>query len=496
MKATLFALSLTVALAGCEGLLEVRDPDIVTPDILDTSVALPTIRAAAIGDFALAYSGSGADGSGGTEGIILMGGLLGDELINTETFPTRIEVDNRGGSSGATGTIQASNGTVTGWFRTLSRARRSAEFAAGRYRALAPDTTTQAGFPEVLSLAGFTYLFFAENWCSGVPFSTANADGSLVYGAPLSTMQILDSAQARFTQALVAATALNPAAVGAATRQNMIFLARVGLGRTLLDKGLYTAARDTVVAVTGPFAYLVFHSVNTARQFNGVFQASVNSERYGVADREGGYAGCTGTCTGTGPGVPWRSAADPRTPFLRTPANDVGFDNATPQFDPMRYGDLANGQRTPIPLATDAEARLIEAEAALSIGDTVTFLARHNGLRGAPPAYLNSPAAGIAPVGPMPNLNTTGANSDSVLSMHFQERGRWLWLTGHRLWDMRRQVRAVSATPAGWGRPVASVWPGGNYLKQGFPYGTSFSFPVPQDELNNPQAALCSTNTP
>ena len=100
--------------AACS--LDVTDPDIITPDNLQGASALPTIRAAAIGDFALSYSGSGADGSQGTEGITMMSGLLGDEWVNSETFPTRIEIDRR--------STQVTNGTLTGWFRTISRARR------------------------------------------------------------------------------------------------------------------------------------------------------------------------------------------------------------------------------------------------------------------------------------------------------------------------------------------------------------------------------------
>src|SRR5207245_1921399 len=82
---------------------------------------------------------------------------LGDEWVNSETFPTRIEVDRRA--------ILVTNGTLAGWFRTISRARRSADFAAARFRALS-DSTTNTGLAEMLSLSGFTYLRFAENWGS------------------------------------------------------------------------------------------------------------------------------------------------------------------------------------------------------------------------------------------------------------------------------------------------------------------------------------------
>src|SRR5437667_10115510 len=83
--------------AGCH-LLDINNPDIVPPVSLDDPLALATIRAGAIGDFGVAYTGSGAQGSGGTtEGQVLASGLLADEWINTETFPDRRSEERRVG---------------------------------------------------------------------------------------------------------------------------------------------------------------------------------------------------------------------------------------------------------------------------------------------------------------------------------------------------------------------------------------------------------------
>src|SRR2546423_14760195 len=69
--------------------LDVTDPDIITPDNLSGASTLPTIRAAAIGDFALSYGGLGADGSPGAAGVITMRRVLGGERVNSQTFPPR-----------------------------------------------------------------------------------------------------------------------------------------------------------------------------------------------------------------------------------------------------------------------------------------------------------------------------------------------------------------------------------------------------------------------
>ena len=257
--ALLAVLALALPFTGCNDPLNVQDPDIVAPGNLNDKSVLPTIRAGAIGDFALAYTGSGADGSGGTvEGVTMYGGLLADEWINSETFPTRIEVDSRG-------PIQKTNADVGLWFRNMHRARRAAEFAAERYRTLAPDTTAETGLSEVLSLAGYTYVFFAETWCSGVPVSTVAADGTITYGAPLSTLQLLNTAIGRFDEATAAATALDTTRVSATTRRTLIRLAAVGKARALLDQGQFATAAALVssTAVPTSFSYTVQHSENT-----------------------------------------------------------------------------------------------------------------------------------------------------------------------------------------------------------------------------------------
>jgi hypothetical protein len=468
-RANLVRPVLAVALLGtlscsADEIVEAETPDIVPPETLTGPEALPTIRGAAIGDFALAYGGSGADGSGGTEGVIMTSGLLGDEWINSETFPTRIEIDRRG-------PISTTNATAEGWFRTISRARNITAIAASRFRQYSPDTTRDVGLTEVLSLNGFTYLFFGENYCSGVPFSTANPDGTLIYGAPLTTAQMLDTAEARFDQALAAANALVTTAVGATARNRYIWLASVGRARALLDQGQFAAAAAAVAAVPDSFRYMFYHSENTARQNNGVFNANVINERYSVGDGEGTN------------GLLYRAANDPRVRFVRTGGTDLGFDGITPQWDQLRYLD----RRDSIPLATGVEARLIQAEAFLQVGDTLNFLARHNGVRGAPPAYTRVGA-------PLAALSTAGLTANQVVNLHFQERAFWLWLTAHRLWDMRRLARPTAA--GGYARAIESVFPTGAYFKQAFTYGTDVNLPVPFDEENNPNFTQCIDRNP
>src|SRR5260370_728261 len=71
-----------------------------------------------IGDFACGNDGD----NGGTEGQILVSGVMTDEYIDVETFPTRIEYDSRA--------ISERNGTLTAVYFNLHKARIALEGAA------------------------------------------------------------------------------------------------------------------------------------------------------------------------------------------------------------------------------------------------------------------------------------------------------------------------------------------------------------------------------
>jgi hypothetical protein len=333
----------------------------------------------------------------------------------------------------------------------------------------------------MLSLSGYTYLLAAENYCSGVPVDQLQPDGTITYGVQLTTSQLLDTAQDRFTQAVTAANALPTGA----TKTTMVAFSSVGLARTLLDKGDANGADAAVTTATVPtsFSYLIQHDLNSFRQQNGIYNALRNFKRYGVPDKKGGV------------GLAWISTLDPRTPIVRNPTLNFGFDKKTPQIDQLRYVD----QKASTTVATGAEGRLINAEAALLRGDTVGFMTLLNALRASPPAYYLvgdslSPSATGKPIPPMAAL-LTPTSSAAAVDLLFAERARWLWLTAHRLNDMRRLVRAP-AIRGGYGRGVNTVFPNGPYFKNGLTYGSDVNLPVPITEQNNPNFVQCIDRNP
>src|SRR3982751_3824717 len=166
------ALSLLVVGAAACGLLDTEQPNIVDPATLNTPIGAAAKRLGAISIFALAKDGDfnpvavpGNEDAFNdfSDGHILVSGILADEFVNPGFIPSRTEVDLRLAQPTTTGLAEL--------YQSLHRARSAAEDAAASLQAFgdAPDTDT--GIPEMLSLAGFVYIFLAEDFCSGITVS-------------------------------------------------------------------------------------------------------------------------------------------------------------------------------------------------------------------------------------------------------------------------------------------------------------------------------------
>ncbi|MFL5617534.1 MAG: RagB/SusD family nutrient uptake outer membrane protein [Gemmatimonadaceae bacterium] len=453
-----------VPLAACnqDKLLTAPTPDVVLPGDIASRAALPSAFASAIGDFQLAYAG----GYGGqsplldyNEGLAQMTALLTDEMLNAETYNTRIEVDRRA--------ITNINSTTLQTFQVVQQARATTDLVAGRYREFDPTNPQRA---EVQALAAFTYVMLAESYCNGVPTSRVLPDGTFEYGPPQTGTQLLTTAVAKFDSAITVATAAGSAGSTA------LNLARIGKGRAQLDLGNFAQAATAVAAVPSGFLYEIQHSETTGRQNNAFFAFNYLEARFTISEKEGIN------------GLPFVSLDDPRAPVFEAGAlfgdsYAVGFDGSTPLFFTTKYFDY----KSPTPLAIGAEARLIEAEAALKVGDVGTFLAKLNAARAAAPTYPSVPDVASPPrASPAPltaaDVPATDRGRQDLL---FRERALTLFLTGHRVGDLRRLTYQYQ-------RQTETVWPTGPYQdenpdKQGTNYGTDVNLPIPQEETNNPQ---------
>jgi hypothetical protein len=443
MKLTARRQVITIALlltgATACGLLDTQQPNIVGSEDLNTAAGAATKRLGAISIFTLAKDGDfnpvAVPGSEDTfnddsDGHILTSGILADELVNSGFIPSRTEVDLR--------LAQPTTAGLDELFQSIHRARNAAEDAAASLQQFGTEPDTDTGIPEMHALAGFAYLFLAEDFCSGVPVSRIVND-EIVYGQQLTTEQILDTAEARFNTAL--------AHPSIAPGDRIHSLASVGLGRALLNQGDFVSAAAAVAAVPPDFVYETEHAGAPVALHNGVFEAFNNGE-FGVFDQEGGV------------GLDFVSAADLR---VEGDSGD-GADNFTRSWFPSKYP----GFEASIPTADYLEAQLIIAENEMQAGAFALMTQRLNDLRSA-----------VDPVA-LPPLGTP-ADLATATDLLFRERAFWLFATGHRLGDLRRLVRPP------YGRNPETVFPTGTYYRGGgLTYGVGMNLPLPLREQNNP----------
>jgi hypothetical protein len=262
-----------------------------------------------------------------------------------------------------------------------------------------------------------------------------------IYGQPLTTSQLQDSAIAAFDEALE----------HGADSARIVSLARIGKGRALLNQGRYADAAQAVAAVPTDYVYNVNFSGESSlgdAGINGFFSFGQYTLNVTIPERDGGN------------GINWRTANDPRVVLIRR--DDVTDGDTIYGYVPYQ------SETAPIPMATGVEARLIEAEAALQSGDIAGWLAIHNTLR--------LRVSGLAPL-------VDPGTADGRVDLHFRERAFWLFLTGTRLGDLRRLVRQ-------YGRDTESVFPTGVW-RDGIPYGPVTNMAVPQTERLNPNFSGC-----
>ncbi len=467
----------TIAAAACSpsDLLKVTNPDTIDPSGALTPAKVAPLYAGAVGDFALAAVGD----NGGTEGQLLVSASFTDETGNSETFPTRKEYDQRGPTD-------PKNGTLLAVFRQLHRARRSAETAVDALKTVDTAPLTDPRIAESYSLAGLIYILMGENYCNGMPVSTATLDGTLTFTDPLTTTDVFNRAISRFDSALA-----YPA------NSTVTTLAKIAKARALLDLNQPAAAAAMVAGIPTTFVYNATFNLGVPGQNNPVFAFMNQNKRFSAANLDGGN------------GLNFRAALDPRVPWARVPANNRGFDRATPQYDQGKYAN----ESASIPMVTGVEARLIEAEAALRVGDVPTWLNTLNTLRAntslIPKVFpanfpaVNTSSAACAPscIGLLPGFTALAPLTDpgdqaSRVDLMFRERAFWLYLTGHRLGDLRRLVRQYS-------RSADAVFPGGGgaqYVIDGNPkggiFGNDVNLSIPLDETNNPKFSACIDRNP
>jgi starch-binding outer membrane protein, SusD/RagB family len=435
--------ALLLPLAACDtgGLVEIDTPDIIGRPIVEDPDNIDAVRNGALFEFARAIGGTSSNLF--DTGLVAYGGLLADELWASSTYTTthnRVDARN----------VEDTNGGANLVFFWLQRARNATELASELY-----TQTPQVNSPahaQMTALAGYSYVFFAESYCSGVPFSRQPFVGATEYGAPQTTEQILNIALTRFESAIQQA----------GTSAQQLNLARIGRARALQGLGRFQEAGQAVAEVPTQFVSNIDFSETSSGQNNGTWFWINSVSRLSAATNEG-TNGLNYFTRGARP-----NTIDPRVPV---DSAGTGLGTNVPQYNQGRYPTRG----APIRLASGIEARLIEAEAALNRGQSPAYLVVLNALRAA--------QAGLPPL-------VDPVTPSARVRQLYEERARWLWLTGHRLGDLRRMIWH-------YGFHGDQVFPIGATI-QGVSYGDHVNLAIPFSELNNPNfdaAQACTDRT-
>jgi hypothetical protein len=420
--------------------------------------------------------------AGNPDSYVPVSGLLTDELrsgrmgepgsiFGSELVDSRFLLEDPGIGEDSTTAFP-----VRTLYGLLQRVRGQARQARGALHAYAPDAPI-ALTGHLYAVEAYGEVLLADLYCSGIPLSTLDFGGDFTYQPGSSTADVYRHAITYFDSALAIAS----------DTARIMNLATVGKGRALLALAEYDAAATAVANVPDDFRYeLTFDpsssggstGTNLLSNRNYVWNDFANqdiTEPVTMVDREGDH------------GLPYMSSGDPRSAWMANGSTVYGLE----LFSPTRY---ALDGTTPIVLASGVEARLIQAEAALKAGNA-SWLVTLNALRtdgsfDTQPDTLN-PAntdtlwhagkGGVAGLKPLEDP----VDPDARVTMLFDERGYWLFLTGHRQGDLRRLIRQ-------YGRQSQLVYPSGPYRGAFNSYGGAVTAPIPGAErVSNPLFTGC-----
>ena len=272
MRAALLAFVATAC--SPDRILEVEDIDVAQPPAVQGPTALPSLLAGAIGDFGTAFNGNmQSTGLALDLNQVTLSGSISDEFINTETFPTRIEVDQRQQQ-------YQSNGSLRDAYYAIQQARASADRASEAFVEFGP---TDIGLAEALNLGALSLILMAENYCGAIPISKETSPGVFEYGSALDTDEILERALAKADSALAHARAASTTGA-AATKTAQERLARIVRARALLNLDRPAEAGTALGEAEVPTTYQYFfkHSEVTGRQNNGTWLTTASVARFGV----------------------------------------------------------------------------------------------------------------------------------------------------------------------------------------------------------------------
>ncbi len=412
------ALLIALALGACDRLdrlLGVEAASRIPAENLENPANAALLVNSAIADFDCAFGA-----------YVVLGGLIGDELIDGTQTANRFPYDAR--RTVDSDLRYSTFGCVDlGVYTPLNTARASADNVLRNLTEVWTDeeVPNRANLTAIsAAYAGYSLVLLGEGFCSAV-ISRINPDRSVDWGAELSRAQVFAEAEDRFTTAIAAATT--------AANADILNMALVGRARTRLNLGRPADAGDDAELV--PFAYerVMTASPVSARRTNRVWAQS-SSVSSAVSVDEG-----------------YRDLGDPRVP-VSGPHGTTAL--GIPVFRQEKYAL----QDSPIPIASGREARLIVAEALLEAEMLPQAVLVLNEFR----ERGNQ----------LPFVST---DAEEIRAELIEQRRRELFLEGQHLGDVIRY--GISLSPP----------PGAPYHGDGT-YGNQLCLPLPLiEKQNNPR---------
>jgi hypothetical protein len=356
-----------VFLPGCNDLLTPENPGEILAEDLQDPNALPILLNGVAGDFNYTYSYAIATVGHFANEIWHTGSQGGWRELNTGV------VD-----------IQGQMGTV---YDRATKANWVADNAAALILEAFEDGATRPELARARIYAGFSQLMLADNFCQ------ITVNGS----APMTPTEIYQLAVGHFTEALNIATG--------AGSEAFRLQALAGRARANLILGQFQAARDDATQIPEDWRFEAIYSQNSGREENFVPGHTVARFRKeaGVDPRFFNDP---------------RYATDPRLNFKNGGPTVVGEDRIRQFVEQTKYPERFSNAN----ISSWQEARLIEAEAELELGNTDRAIELINEVRAA------------APLPPYSGAATKAAVQDQIMF----ERSVELFLEAKHLVDLRR----------------------------------------------------------
>ncbi len=426
---------LGLALVGCDSLLDVEAPTQVPEETIQDPASADLLMTSVVADFDCGFSE-----------YIVAGGLMGDELVDSQLAARMWDYDRRTVSRSTSQHDWNCAFSDPGIYQTMSTARYSADNAADIIRraesgAIGPRDTYLA---SALAYGGYSRMLMGEAYCSVGSLQTGDAGPEP--GPAISSQELFTKAEDQFTEAIDLA-----ASAGA---DSILYMAYVGRARARLNQGDESGALSDAQQVPADFERLANFSSQSFRSSNRVWTMNNRDQRITVEDDFWN--------------VEFEGTADPRVPVVDQ-EQLAGSDNFSPWWTQEKYPE----QGSAIQVASWEEAQLIIAE--VELGQTAVDIIND--------LHAN---AGLDPWSP------NDVNDDvEVLGHVVEERRRELFLESHHFYDkirLSQKAQALGVSPAQLNANLPpSPAAGEPFPQKGGSYGELECLPLPQiEEENNP----------